>query len=288
MWQKNVCIVGLGLMGGSLARALRPFLTHLTVVDNNPATLLAANALADTVTDDLAEGIRDANLVILAVPVRTILHLLTELPRLKPDGCLLLDMGSTKTDICAAMESLPESFQAVGGHPMCGKEVAGFAAAVPDLYDGQTFILCRNGRTTAVIEQVALELLALIGAQPLLLPPQRHDQLVAAISHLPYLVSTILLQQAVALADEQIWPVSASGFRDASRLAGSDPAMMLDILVTNKTAVLTRLLDYQTKLAALIDLLATDDEPGLEIFLKEMQTQHRLYRRTKESRWWQK
>ena len=158
MHVERICVVGLGLMGGSLALALRlagrlaipqrPF--HLTIVDNNPKTLNAALRLADVATDDLAAGVQQADLVVLATPVRTIVNVLNQLPKLRPDGCLVLDLGSSKADICRAMDSLPDAFQAIGGHPMCGREVAGFGAATPDLFRQQTFILCPTQRTTPI------------------------------------------------------------------------------------------------------------------------------------------
>lgn len=281
MLAKKVCIVGLGLMGGSLALALRPFLSHLTIVDTNPETRAAAQDFADVVTADLAEGVQDAELVILATPVRTILRLLAQLPAARPDGCLLLDLGSTKAEICRAMEALPASFQAIGGHPMCGKETAGFGAASADLYRGQTFVLCENGRTTPKITAVAQEIIETIGAKPLFLPPQTHDKMVAATSHLPYLVSATLMQTAAAQNNEQLWQVSASGFRDTTRLAGSDPQMLLDILLTNGTAVLAQIEQYQRQLNGIKRLLSSSDEKELLDWLTKTNQQHEAYKSVK-------
>jgi prephenate dehydrogenase len=152
MIHARITIVGLGLMGGSLALALRlaqrmphePGALHLTVVERDAATRQAAAWLADELTADFAAGVRNADLVVLATPVRSIIGLLGELAAVRPEGCMVLDLGSTKADICRAMAELPEGFQAIGGHPMCGKETAGFGSATPDLYRGKTFILCRH------------------------------------------------------------------------------------------------------------------------------------------------
>jgi prephenate dehydrogenase len=281
MLAKKVCIVGLGLMGGSLALGLRPSLSHLTVIDTNPETQAAAQDLADVVTADLAEGVWDAELVILATPVRTILRLLAQLPAARPDGCLLLDLGSTKADICRAMEMLPPSFQAIGGHPLCGRETAGFGAASADLYRNQTFVLCENGRTTPQIAAVAHEIIETIGANPLLLPPQTHDNMVAATSHLPYLVSAALMQTAAAQNNEQLWQVSASGFRDTTRLAGSDPQMLLDILLTNRMEVLEQVDKLQGQIITIKRLLIQGDETALADWLANTWQQHKLYRKRK-------
>jgi prephenate dehydrogenase len=272
-------------MGGSLALALREKVSVLTAVDIHAATRQQAlqQNLVDSITADFAAAVGEADLIILATPVRTILHLLAKLPDIRPDGCLVLDVGSTKADICTAMSELPPQFEAIGGHPMCGKETAGLTAAVSDLYEGQTFILCKNGRSTPQIESLAQELIAAIGARPLWLLPEEHDRLVAAVSHLPYLVAATLMHTAVALNDERVWPVSASGFRDTSRLAGSDPYMMRDILLTNKTAVLEQIAQYQAHLQTVVDLLETADEMALAAWLQEKQAERQMYLRRKSS-----
>jgi len=279
---ERLCIVGLGLMGGSLALALRPFISHLAIVDTSPQTLAEAQKFADLATADFAEGVRDADLVILATPVRVILNLLTQLPTIWPDGCLVMDLGSTKTEICQTMEQLPSTFQAIGGHPMCGKETAGFDHAEPGLFVGETFVLCENGRTTPHIEAIAHQIIEAIGAKPLNLSPQIHDNMVAAVSHLPYLVSAALMQTAAAQADNQLWQVSASGFRDTTRLAGSDPQMLLDILVTNRTAVTDQIDKLQGQIIKLKQLLLWGDETEIADWLAETRRHHTTYRKVKQ------
>jgi prephenate dehydrogenase len=289
MLQARVTIVGLGLMGGSLALSMRlaqrvarnPYPTHITVVDTNPDTLKAATRLADGVVSDFAEGVKDAELVILATPARTVMDLLAQLAEARPDGCMVLDLGSTKRDICAMMDRLPNGFEAIGGHPMCGKETAGFRSATPDLYRDKTFVLCRTERTTGRVENLVLDLLKIVGANPLFLPPDIHDEMVAAISHLPYLVAGSLMRSAATMADERLWAVSASGFRDTTRVSGTDPKMMLDILMTNKTAVLAQLQRYQDEITAVAQLLESGDEEKLAAWLVETQEKYFTYRNKK-------
>ena len=242
---------------------------------------MAAAALADRVTADLAAGAHDADLIILATPVRTILRLLAQLPAVRPDGCLLMDLGSTKATICRAMAALPPSFQAIGGHPMCGREMTGFGAATADLYRGHIFVLCRNGRTTSDVELVANEIIGRLGAVPLLLSPQAHDEMVAATSHLPYLISAVLTQTVAAQNDKQLWQVSASGFRDMSRLSGSDPQMILDILLTNRTAVIEQIDAYQGQLIKLKQLLLRGEEKGLADWLAQTRRSLEDYKKVK-------
>ncbi|RMG95185.1 MAG: prephenate dehydrogenase [Chloroflexi bacterium] len=279
MGNGGICVVGAGLMGGSLVLALRPFFPYLAVVDTNPDTRLAVAQVADLVTADFRTGVQDVDVVVLATPVRTILRLLAQLPVVRPDGCLVVDVGSTKTAVCRAMNQLPAQFAAIGGHPMCGREVAGFAAATPDLYRDKVFVLCRTERTNEIVEETALELVFRLGARPIFLEPERHDELVAAISHLPYLVSAALVGVVAAQHGDAAWSVAASGFRDSSRLAGSDPEMLLDILLTNKTAVLRHLQKYGEAVKALTQCLQANNEEKLRAWLKEVQQSYLAYRR---------
>jgi len=284
MIEQRICIVGLGLMGGSLAKALHGQVKHLTGVDRHAATrqLVLADGIVDFVTSDLPAGVKEADLVILATPVHSILQQIEQLPDLCPDGCLVMDLGSTKETVCERMAALPPEFAAIGGHPMCGKETAGYHAADATLFRGQTFVLSRNGRTTKRIEEIVLALIELIGGQPMFLPAEVHDQIVAVTSHLPYLIAAALIQRAADMADDRVWPVSASGFRDSSRLAGSDPRMMLDILLTNRMAILSQLEQYQADLEHIGNLLANGDETALANWLAESLSRYIAYRKQKQ------
>lgn len=272
--EAQVAIVGLGLMGGSLAAALstRRACRRIVGIARRPSTLRTALALRiiHQGETDLAAGVREADLVVLATPVRDILARIAAIgPFLKP-GCVLLDVGSTKRAICQAMETLPPHVQPVGGHPMCGKETSGLAMAEPDLYQDRLFILSPLERTAPEALALAEELVRAIGARPLLLDPTRHDALVAAISHLPYLLSVALVNAAERLSenDTLLWQIAASGFRDTSRLAAGSVEMMLDILITNREPILAALRTAQGELATLADLLSQGDFDALQAKLE--------------------
>jgi len=256
----QIAIVGLGLMGGSLAGALRGQCQVVTGVARRQAVIDAAlsRGLVDWGTIDLADGVREADIVVLATPVRVILSQLAEIgPLLKPEGCLLMDLGSTKTDIVTGMARLPDHVQPLGGHPMCGKELSGIEEADVALYQGRTFILCPLPRTSGAALALGQDLARAAGAHPLVLEPERQDFLVATLSHLPYLLACALVGTADATtsADPAAWEIVAGGFRDTSRVAGSDVTMMLDILLTNAREVLRAVETYQAQLASLARLL---------------------------------
>jgi prephenate dehydrogenase len=217
----------------------------------------------------LAQGLNRADIVILATPVRTILRHLNEIGPLLPAGCLVTDLGSTKAEIAAAMALLPGNVHAIGGHPLCGRESAGIDAAEPMLFQGRTFVLTPLPRTSTPAVELARAMIAAVGARPLLIDPRRHDRLVALTSHLPYLVACGLVESAAALAavDPLLWEVTASGFRDTSRLAASDVTMMRDILLTNQEAVVEALASCASQLDRLASLIAAGDKEGLEVIL---------------------
>jgi len=265
----NFTIIGLGLMGGSLGLALkqRGIGRRVWGVNRRETVIDRAVELGaiDGGTTDAVAGVADADIVVLATPVRTIIDLLQQIgPHLKA-GCLVMDLGSTKSDVMKAMMCLPAGAEPVGGHPMCGKEVAGIWAAEASLYEGAIFPLTPLERTSPAALALAETLVERIGATPVVIDARRHDRLVAAISHLPYLTAVMLVSAAaeVAAEDALVWPLAASGFRDTSRLAASDVTMMHDILVTNREHIGEMLQRYCRHLDRLIALVENGQEDEL-------------------------
>jgi prephenate dehydrogenase len=226
-----------------------------------------------------------ANLVVLAAPVGAILELLPAVAASCPGDCTVLDLGSTKAAIVAAMDRLPASVQAVGGHPMCGREVKGLAAAEPGLYEGQTFFLCRSRHTGPEAETLVEALVAAVGGLPWWIDPREHDRLVALVSHLPYFAAAALMAEAAAAASpgEQVWRAAAGGFRDSSRLAGSEPRMMGDIARTNRAAILAALRGYRSRIEEITDLLVREDDDALFAWLAARKWEYELYRGEKRA-----
>lgn len=271
---RHLAVVGLGLMGGSLALALRNCAETITAIDPNAASRQYAldKGIVDAATDDLKAGVNDADTVILCAPVRVIQTMLTQrIGAYLRSNTLLIDIGSTKQDICAAMStSLPVGVQAVGGHPMTGKEVSGIEASDPNLYRDRPFVLCPTRRTTPAARLRALALVDALDAIPFEMEAIRHDRLVAAISHLPYLLSSALVATVAkeGEVDPTVWELAAGGFRDMSRLAGQDVQMMGDILSTNTQAVATLLALFRVQLAMLEAKLISHDDQEVADFLK--------------------
>jgi len=265
---KQTVIVGLGLMGASLALALRPHVEHLVAVEPDPASraLAMERHIVDEVTDDLRSAVKSADTVILCAPVRVVLSLVRDkIGSWMRSNTLLMDIGSTKQDICDAMGRLPIGIQAVGGHPMTGKEVSGLEAADPFLYANRPWVICPTRRMTPAARGRALALLEAVGAIPVEMDAERHDKVVAAISHLPYLLSASLVATVRQFSEKDpgVWDLAAGGFKDTSRLAGQDIKMMSDILSTNTQAVATLLAMFRVQLALLETMLISRDESHL-------------------------
>jgi prephenate dehydrogenase len=263
----DLTIVGAGLMGASLALALRGTVRTIRAVDTDPASREIVAAYVDEVSGDLDPAVAAADVIVLATPIRAILRLLDHLktPGVLRPGAVVIDLGSVKQQIVQAMDDLPETVLAVGGHPMCGKETSGPQDATGALYQGSVFVLCPSRRTTDEVLAFATGLIRAIGARPLILPAARHDAAVAAISHLPYVLSAGLVSAVDRGAenDPLAWTLASNGFRDTSRLAAGDVTMMSDILLTNQNAILDALALFRAQLDALETAIRSSDEAAL-------------------------
>ncbi len=256
----RVAILGLGLMGGSLAYDLQGRCAARLGIDRDAAVVeaaLRAGAIEQGACDP-HELLPQADVIVLAVPVLEIIRLIQDLPALHPGSPVALDLGSTKRQILAAMELLPARFQPIGGHPMCGKETGGFTSACAGLYQSAPFALVEAQRTTSLARRIAGEIALAIGARPFEIDAPVHDRWVAATSHLPYLLACAL----AAATPQEARPLAGPGLRSATRLAATPQTMMLDILRTNSEDVMAALARFRTELDALDALLETGSVGG--------------------------
>jgi prephenate dehydrogenase len=263
--QKKVAIVGLGLMGGSLALALRGKCASLLGIDTDPQTL--ALALRQKVVDEVCSAASQfrADVIVLAAPVKAIVEWLARLPNLHSEAAVVIDLGSTKRHILEEMQKMPQRFDPVGGHPMCGKESSSLANADPLIYLHAPFALVPLERSTPAGRHTALQLAYAVGAIPLWMDPLEHDRRVAATSHLPYLVANAL----AAVTPLDAAALAGPGFTSTTRLASSSPQMMMDILTTNRENILTAARLFRTRLEQLEHVLEQNDPDYLQELLLE-------------------
>lgn len=283
----RLSILGFGLVGGSLARALRRREPgRWTIAAWSPTGQGPGAAFADGIVDRVAEGpasaVGGADLIVLAAPPLACLELLDELggplrAHLGPDA-LITDVASTKRRIVAraAERGLPFA----GGHPMAGRETTGYGAADADLFVDRPWVVCSSADDDAArVERLA----DAVGARPVRMDPVEHDRAVAAISHLPLVLSAALVE-AVAGGDgspTESWPaaraLAASGWRDMTRLARGDPAMGAGMAATNADLIGARLTDLRAVLDGwLADLAAPETEAAARVHARLLDARARL------------
>jgi len=266
-------VVGVGLIGGSVAQALRHHgAVQRTLGVDQPAALeaIAAAQVVDEVlpSADLEEAAAGADLIILATPIAGILTTLGRLGPLVDPGTLVTDVGSTKRAICCAGEQLPAHVHFVGGHPMAGSERQGAAAADPGLFHGAMWPLCpADGVPAAVLGRLTAAIHC-IGARTVLLDPLRHDRLAAAVSHVPHLVAAALSNSVGRLGhqDALTLDLAAHGFGDVTRTAASPYEIWRDILASNRDLIGERLAVFRAALDSIEASLSAESRLEKELY----------------------
>ena len=271
---RQMTVVGMGLIGGSLALAAKQSGAVQTVVGVGRSAASCEVALSrgmiDRVERDLPSGVRGADLLVLAVPVNEIVRLLPDVARVAEPACLVTDVGSVKGPILEAGDAAFPDGRFVAGHPIAGQEQSGPAAARGELFRGANWILTPGRRTRReALDRVAAVCRA-AGAVVLQMDAAWHDEVFATVSHLPHLVAYALMDAVLGTerGGERI-RFSAGGLRDFTRVAGSDPVMWRDIFLMNREALLRVLADYQVALARLAEAIRDRDGEALEARLRQ-------------------
>lgn len=264
----KLAIVGVGLIGGSFALALKQAgaVREVLGVGRTPANLNAAIELGliDRAVNWAEAG--QADCILLALPVGETEAALKQLsPHLKP-GAIITDAGSTKAQVVAAARAVLQERcgDFVPGHPIAGSEQSGPLAARADLYQGKKVVLTPQADTRADALETVKALWQAAGAQVEILDADQHDRVFAAVSHLPHLAAFALVDELAQRADgETFFRLAASGFRDFTRIAGSSPEMWRDIAMANREALLTELDAYLAALQTLRQTVAAEDGQAL-------------------------
>ena len=277
----KLAVIGVGLIGGSLALALKEAgaVGHVVGIGRGLPNLETALRLGvvDSYTQDIAAGVAEADVVFLATPVQALGALAKQaMPHLKP-GAILTDGGSVKQAVIDAIEPyLRDDVHFVPGHPIAGTENSGAEAAFATLYCDRRCILTPTTNTDAAALDLMQSMWQLVGSQVVIMDVEKHDRVLAAISHLPHMVAYALVN-AVGSYDrynENILEYSAGGFRDFTRIASSDPTMWRDIALTNREALIEMMEQFETFFAELKEDVATGSAERLFEF----------FRRSKKSR----
>lgn len=263
----RILIIGLGLMGGSLALALKGKCREVIGLDIDPNTqrVVTEQKIVDQVFSEASSNLNKIDVIILATPVNLILQYLQELPAiLDPDKqYIILDLGSTKVEITKAMANLPANFDPIGCHPICGKENQSIMAAERTLYFGAPFFVCNLPRTSTRATTFIAQLVELLGTKFTNIEPELHDLAFANVSHLPYLISSALAMTTPEIMRSYIGP----GFKSSSRLAGTSSSMMLSVIASNRENILHNLEAITDEINYLTSLIADRDQDALKEYL---------------------
>jgi len=267
----KLVIFGVGLIGGSFAMALRQADFVRQIVGFGRSHENMSSALGTYVIDEIgmdpAAAVKDADLVVLAVPVGQMGAIMASIaPHLAPHT-VVTDMGSTKQDVeaLARKHLFKHLSRFVPGHPIAGAEKSGVKAAREDLFRDRTVVLTPLAETDPAAKELVASLWQGCGAKVAEMTPQQHDALFATVSHLPHVLAFALVDYIACQPNaEQLFGFAASGFRDFTRIAASSPEMWRDICLANREALLAQFEGYQQELAQIKTLLENNDAKGLE------------------------
>lgn len=270
---ERLAILGVGLIGGSLALSLKQQGLVKQVVGYGRSKANLAEALdldiIDEAVESAAEAVRNADMVVMAVPIASMRGLLAEIKPHLSDTAILTDVGSAKVcwieDVLSVWQGVwPEN--AVPAHPIAGAEKSGAAAAMADLYVGRKVVITPHEQTGASALAKVTQMWQATGADVRCMSAEEHDLTFAWTSHLPHLLSFALVDMFSQRDDvERLFDYTAGGFRDFTRIAASDPTMWRDIVQLNAPAIAEALAAYQQQLQTYADLLQQQDWQGLSV-----------------------
>lgn len=269
-------MIGVGLVGGSLALALRRAGVATSIVgfdrDRDAIERALSLGIIDTTADSVSEAAGGADLVVVAVPVRAVGPVLHDVALSLPPHGVVTDVGSTKGDVVeAARHELREAFpRFVPGHPIAGRETSGVDGASADLFKGARIVLTPVAETSPEALELVRACWEAAGGRPSTLSAVEHDRIFAAVSHLPHLLSFALVSEIAARANAaELFGFAGGGFHTFTRIAGSSPEMWRDIALQNRAALLEELDRYSARLAVFRDLVERGDGPGLQRLMAE-------------------
>lgn len=258
---QNIAILGYGLMGASLALGLkkRGFTGRILGYARREETRTRALKLnvADAVFADPVDAVREADIIVICVPIWTIAKLAEEIiPALKP-GAVVTDVGSTKSELLKTMELLFAGSEAcfVGSHPIAGSEKTGIEAGHADLYEGRLTVVCPSADTPEAAEQAVSSLWKSAGSEVVEMSPAEHDAMLASTSHLPHMVAAALARSVADGDPAKKADFCGTGFKDTTRVASGSADMWVDIIDTNRAALEAELDRFHEELQGLIKIL---------------------------------
>lgn len=278
MKQLTIGFIGLGLIGGSIAKALRTAMpeTKIIAYDVNGDTLALSKeeGTADIITENIGETFYDCDIIFLCAPVEYNDHNVITLKQYLSPSCILTDVGSVKNNIHQHIAATGLSAQFIGGHPMAGSERFGYRNSKARLIENAYYILTPSDSIPVEKANQLKELVRKMGAIPLVLDAAQHDYVTAAVSHLPHIIAASLVHLVKDSDTKEgiMKMIAAGGFKDITRIASSSPDMWQQICLTNTANINTLLNDYMDALKKIREQLASKNEDALFSFFNEART----------------
>lgn len=270
--------IGFGLIGGSIARALKELNPNIKLIaynynKNKPGGGLVEavqDKVLDSVYNDLSEGFSSCDIIFLCAPVLSNISYLSQLKEIIKPDCIITDVGSVKGNIHKEVESLGLTSQFIGGHPMAGSEKTGYQNSHSRLLENAYYILTPTEDTSEEMLEKLYDLVRSIGAIPIILSPKDHDDITAAISHVPHIIASGLVHLVKDCDDkeEKMRTLAAGGFKDITRIASSSPVMWQNICLTNTDSITHFLSEYISRLEDIKKALEEKDGDSLYRFFE--------------------
>jgi prephenate dehydrogenase len=266
---KSVTIVGLGLIGGSIALGLKErrdkkLIIKAIVKNKNKFKTLKYQSVFNTISEKIENVSNETDLIILATPINEILKILPRLTFLS-QKVPIMDVASTKGIVCNSAKLLNLNFW--GTHPMAGKEVTGMENADPNLFVGKPWIVCSGNKQ--IINRNVEKVINILGGKTIFMDTVEHDSLTTLASHLPMLISTMLTATVSNSKSPYLKQIVSNGLIDTTRLASQDSRLLTDIIMTNPNNVITALNDFKNELNTIINLCVKHDEKKLTVYINK-------------------
>ena len=271
---EKVAVIGLGLIGGSLAAALRDSgeVGEVFGVERDSESLRFAleNGIADTGSSEIGSGISGSEIVVVATYVDTIARVAEEVSGVVSPGTVVCDTGSVKAPAVREMEKGPRNIRFVGAHPIAGKETSGVRESDPGLFSGKKCVVTPVESTCPEALSMVKTLFSLAGSEVVEMDPESHDEIFSLVSHLPHAVAYSLVSAVASSGGERnLFDFSGGGLADFTRVSGSSPEMWAGIFIENREAVLRAIQSFAGKLGEIEKAIASGNVEYLETLLRD-------------------
>lgn len=286
--ESKVFIIGLGQIGGSIARALIKNSLVENVcgydIDESVGKLAEKSGYINNLAESVTDGIGKADIIIIATPIRTTIKLIPEIIKQARSDQTILDVAGIQFGILEIVSRQNSQTNYISGHPIAGNEGTGLDASSIDKFNNSVFFISPEDSAQTEWVNLIIELIKALGAVPVTIDPQKHDRLISMTINLPYILAQSLINLAAKQEDsfEDIWQLAGGSFKGATRVALSSPELTLDMFLTNRDNILNIINECQIELTKFAELISSNDEDGLRKRIEQAKTQKEYMNRVQD------